>query len=112
MAPETATHKLVNERTDIYNLGATMYRLVTLQLPPPAVPSHDSVTFDEGSFKKALKPVRECNKGCPEDLETLIHRCLSYSALNRPERMSEVQGALDQMCDKYAPDVELAGFVE
>ena len=34
MAPETVEHKLINERTDIYNFGATMYRLVTLQLPP------------------------------------------------------------------------------
>jgi len=33
IAPETVSHKLINERTDIYNLGATMYRLVTLQLP-------------------------------------------------------------------------------
>ena len=30
MAPETVAHKLINERTDIYNFGATMYRLVTL----------------------------------------------------------------------------------
>ena len=34
MAPETVEHKLINERTDIYNFGATMYRLATLQLPP------------------------------------------------------------------------------
>ena len=37
MAPETVEHKLINERTDIYNFGATMYRLVTLQLPPSGV---------------------------------------------------------------------------
>ena len=32
MAPEQAKHSTVNERTDIYNFGATMYRLVTLRL--------------------------------------------------------------------------------
>ena len=34
MAPETGRHKLINERTDIFNFGATMYRLVTFRLPP------------------------------------------------------------------------------
>ena len=41
MAPETAKRKLVNERTDIFNFGATMYRLVTFRLPPPTVPEGD-----------------------------------------------------------------------
>src|SRR5438046_5915290 len=31
MAPETARHGHVNERTDIYNFGATMYRLTTFR---------------------------------------------------------------------------------
>src|SRR6516225_9596720 len=34
MAPEQARQGTVNERTDIFNLGATMYRLVTFRLPP------------------------------------------------------------------------------
>src|SRR5262249_18575492 len=37
MAPETAKHKMVNERTDIYNLGAAMYRMFTFRLPPPTI---------------------------------------------------------------------------
>ncbi len=112
MAPETVTHKLVNERTDIYNLGATMYRLVTLQLPPKVTPELEGVPVDEATFLKQLKPVRECNKGCPVELEVLIHRCLSFQALKRPAMMTEVQGELDKLCDKYAAGVELAGTVE
>ncbi len=110
MAPETATHKMVNERTDIYNFGATMYRLVTLQLPPKVIPEMEGLEVTEVAFKKALKPVRDCNKGCPAELETLIHHCLSFSALNRPVQVSEVQGELDKLCDKYAADVSLAGI--
>src|SRR5947207_515551 len=32
MAPEQVQQKIANERTDIYNFGATMYRLVTCRL--------------------------------------------------------------------------------
>ena len=34
MAPETVTSNFINEKTDIFNFGATMYRLVTWRLPP------------------------------------------------------------------------------
>ena len=37
MAPEQARQRIANERTDIYNFGATMYRLVTLRHPPSMV---------------------------------------------------------------------------
>ena len=30
----------------------------------------------------------------------LVHRCLSFNALERPERMSEVQAVLDRLADK------------
>src|SRR5262249_26708992 len=45
MAPETAKHGFVNERTDMYNLGATMYRLVTWR-HPPAVVAEGGVVID------------------------------------------------------------------
>src|SRR5437016_291240 len=37
IAPEQAKNKMVNERTDIYNFGAMMYRMLTLHLPPCVV---------------------------------------------------------------------------
>ena len=33
MAPEQVKHSLINERTDIYNFGGAMYRLVSWKLP-------------------------------------------------------------------------------
>ena len=43
MAPETITNGFVNEKTDIFNFGATMYRLVTFRLPPSLMPVPGSV---------------------------------------------------------------------
>jgi eukaryotic-like serine/threonine-protein kinase len=108
MAPETAAHKLVNERTDIYNFGATMYRLVTMKLPPCAVPAPGGLPVKESMFEEQLRPVGEINRAAPRELCDLIHRCLSFNALKRPEKMSEVQGVLDRLADEAAAGLDPA----
>lgn len=108
MAPETVRGGVVNERTDIYNLGATMYRMVTWQLPPSNVPSATG-SISSKTHAALLKPVAECNSTAPKELCDIIHRCLSFVPDQRPERMSEVQGTLDKIADDLGPpdDVEV-----
>jgi serine/threonine protein kinase len=100
MAPEQVSHSLVNERTDIFNFGATMYRLTTWRLPPSCLTEHGSLQLDAKNWTRLLKPVQECNAEAPPALCDLIHRCLSYRAHGRPERMSDVQDALEAMATK------------
>jgi len=101
MAPEQATHRMVNERTDIYNFGATMYRLLTFRLPPAMVAQENGgLPLDAKTWKRLLKPVQEFNHQAPPALCDLVHRCLSFNAVERPERMSEVQAVLDRLADK------------
>src|SRR5205085_290638 len=83
MAPETVKRKLINERTDIFNFGATMYRLVTFRLPPPTV-GEPGMDVDAELWARQLKPVQECNAAAPPELALLIHRCLAFDALKRP----------------------------
>jgi len=111
MAPETSTHKLVNERTDMYNFGATMYRLTTLQLPPCAAPT-DGLPMNEKYFKEQYKPVRDLNPVVPPGLGDLIDQCLSFNANRRPERMSQIQGTLDQLADEAAAKCDPADIEE
>jgi serine/threonine protein kinase len=107
MAPEQTKHSLINERTDIYNFGATMYRLVTWRLPPSTVSEEDGgLPIDAKMWKRMFKPVEELVPATPPALVELIHRCLSFEAPKRPERMSEVQGALDHLVDELASDPE------
>ena len=103
MAPEQAKHKMVNERTDIYNFGATMYRMVTLRLPPQRLAAGGRpAASTRKTWKRLLKPVEEFNPDAPPALCDLIHRCLSFNAMNRPERMSEVQSVLDHLADELS----------
>jgi eukaryotic-like serine/threonine-protein kinase len=111
MAPETVKSKVISERTDIYNLGATMYRVVTLKLPPCVVPQDgESMRVGSKAFNSMLVPVQELNKATPKRLADLIHRCLSYDSEKRPERMSEIldelRGIGDQMGTPISDDAE------
>jgi eukaryotic-like serine/threonine-protein kinase len=99
MAPEQARQATVNERTDMYNFGATMYRLVTFRLPPAAATTTDGVPMSAKIFEGLLKPVTELNPQAPADLADLIHKCLAFNPNQRPERMSEIQGALDHLAE-------------
>jgi serine/threonine protein kinase len=107
MAPEQAKNRVVNERTDIYNFGATMYRLVTWRLPPSTLTAGESgIPLDAKAWDKLLKPVQEFNPEAPPALCDLIHRCLSFNAHKRPERASEIQGALDHLAENLVRSPE------
>ncbi len=107
MAPEQVKHRVANERTDIYNLGATMYRMVTCQLPPRAASAEEGgLPLNAKAFKGLLKPVRELVPGAPLALCEIIHKCLEYNPASRPERVSEVQGALDRLADELVRSPE------
>jgi eukaryotic-like serine/threonine-protein kinase len=99
MAPEQARNKMVNERTDIYNFGATMYRMVTWRVPP-SVLAEGGMQADAKTWHNLLKPVRELNAECPPALAQLIEHCLQFNSNKRPERVSEVQGALDHLVEE------------
>jgi serine/threonine protein kinase len=101
MAPEQVKHSMINERTDIYNFGGTMYRLVSWKLPPPVVSEEDgNMPLDAKTWARIYKPVEELQPKTPPALAALINQCLSYEAVRRPERMSEVQNTLDRLCDE------------
>ena len=108
MAPETVRSKVINERTDIYNLGATMYRITTLKLPPSSMPGTESLRVGAKAFKAMLTPVQELNKAVPTRLCELIHRCLSFDPEKRPERMGEVLDELKGIADEMGTPISHA----
>jgi serine/threonine protein kinase len=114
IAPEQAKHKMVNERTDIYNFGATMYRMLTFRLPPCVVAEGEGgLPIDAKTWQRMFKPVEEFNAAAPPELCELVHRCLSFDATKRPERASEIQGVLDRLADDLlatSPDEGLANL--
>jgi serine/threonine protein kinase len=82
MSPEQALarHGLVDHRTDVYSLGATLYELLTLE---PAFASADrnellrQIAFDEP------RAPRRRNKGIPAELETIVLKALEKNPADR-----------------------------
>lgn len=98
IAPETVKQKIVNERTDIFNFGATMYRMFTWKAPPTVMGNPETGgVLDVKIWQNQLKPARELNPALPESLSNLIHSCMSYSSNNRPERFGEILTELEQI---------------
>jgi serine/threonine protein kinase len=98
MAPEQFKSRLVNEKTDLFNFGATMYRLVTWRHIPPVVA--EGVTLNAKVFEQHLRPVSEANPKTPASLAELIHCCLAYNPHQRVESATEVQTVLNDLVEQ------------
>jgi serine/threonine-protein kinase len=84
MAPEQSKGRALDEKTDIYSLGATMYHLLTGRPFPRR---------DDGEGK-APAPAA-VNHNIPIDLSNLVVSCLSSHPPKRPEDMTIVRDRLD-----------------
>ena len=83
MAPEQQKEKVIDEKTDIYNLGATMYHVLTGR------PARRGEGEGKASTPMALNPQ------ISTEFNTLIVKCLQSSPAKRPESMYQVQQELD-----------------
>jgi serine/threonine-protein kinase len=85
IAPEQVHRRAITPKTDVYNLGASLYWIVTRSFIPTALSKGDSLL---GSVDDALlakpKPPMELNKNVPEALDTLIMQCVEVDADKRP----------------------------
>jgi eukaryotic-like serine/threonine-protein kinase len=89
MAPEQMTEKLVDERTDLYNFGATMYRMFTGRYANPS----SGLRVADSTKAKLPTPI-QINANIPTVLSETIMACLQFSPERRPEGVFEVQQKL------------------
>jgi serine/threonine protein kinase/Flp pilus assembly protein TadD len=82
MSPEQALakHGLVDHRSDVYSLGATLYELLTLR---PAVDGEDKQEILRNiAFAEPARP-RKQDKSIPAELETVALKCLAKNPAER-----------------------------
>jgi serine/threonine protein kinase/WD40 repeat protein/tetratricopeptide (TPR) repeat protein len=82
MSPEQALakHGLVDHRTDIYSLGATLYELLTLR--PAMEGGSKQEILHRLAFEEPVAP-RKLDRSVPADLETVTLKALAKNPLER-----------------------------
>jgi serine/threonine protein kinase len=105
MAPEQAKQRIVNPQTDLFNFGATMYRLCTWKNIAPVV-EQDGTPVPGKIWERSLRPVQELKPNIPDDLAKLIQRCLSYKPAGRPESATDMHQELQQIVEKVVRSPE------
>ena len=95
IAPEQVHRREITPKTDVYNLGATMYWVLTRTKVPTALGKGDSLMgrVDDSLLEKP-KPANEINERIPPKLSELIMQCLEVDPAQRPE-MEQVVDRLE-----------------
>lgn len=96
MAPEQALGKLalIDRRTDVYNLGATLYALIAGAPPFAGSSPFESLMHVIHNEPTTLTKVRP---GVPADLEIVVMKCLEKD----PKRRYDSAKALAEDLDRY-----------
>ena len=95
MSPEQALAKrvIIDHRTDIYSLGATLYELLTQQ---PVFPGGDrQELLRQIAFEEPLA-LRRHNKAIPAELETIVLKALEKNPADRYASAQELADDLER----------------
>jgi serine/threonine protein kinase len=93
MSPEQALAQraVIDHRTDVYSLGATLYELLTLE---PVFPGRDrQELLRQIAFEEPRRP-RRLNKAIPPELETIVLKAMER---NPAERYATAQAFADDL---------------
>lgn len=98
MAPEQAKgeRSLLDRRTDVYSLGATLYDLLGRRAPFIGT---SSIAILLALVNEEPQPVRAIFRGVPADLETIVMKCLEKDPARRYDSAKALADDLQRFLD-------------
>lgn len=102
MSPEQASGRshLIDHRTDVYALGATLYELLTLRA---VVDSSDRLAMVRQIENDSPRSLRRFNSAIPVDLENIVLKAISKSREERYSSADELAGDLSRFLAGQTP---------
>jgi len=101
IAPEQVRRKTLGPKTDIFNLGATMYWALTGKNVPTLIPKKTQVATRKdasNSYEPSKCPApHELRRQLPVGISKLVMDCVKQDPAERPGNMVEVMSRLDLM---------------
>ncbi|MCC5828181.1 MAG: serine/threonine protein kinase [Phycisphaeraceae bacterium] len=92
IAPEQVLRQPIRPMTDVFNLGATMYWLLTGKPIPTLIPRGEPGTMKLDQTD--CRPPAEINAKVPPALSTLVMQCIETEPSRRPSTMKQVADRL------------------
>jgi len=92
IAPEQVRRKPLGPKTDIFNLGATMFWALTGHNIPTLIPKKNSLGFP---IMQDLRAPHELKKRIPLGISRLVVDCVQDNPVKRPRNMMTVISRLD-----------------
>lgn len=92
IAPEQVRRAPLGPKTDVFNLGATMYWALTGKNVPTLIPKKDTLDV---LVKQPLRAPHEIQKQISEPISKLVMDCVKEDPIQRPKNMLEIISRLD-----------------
>jgi len=107
IAPEQVHRRAITPKTDVYNLGASLYWILTRSFIPTALAKSTSLlgSVDDALLQKPKRP-SEINPRVPEILDALIMACVEVDADKRPT-MEQVHDRINLARAKLVAEAQL-----
>lgn len=94
IAPEQVRRAPLGPKTDIFNLGATMYWALTGKNVPTLIPKKDTIDV---LIKQPLRAPHEIKSQISEPISNLVMDCAKEDPTQRPRNMMEIISRLDML---------------
>ena len=94
IAPEQVRREHISHRTDIFNLGATMYWALTGRNVPTLIPKKNDFGISV-SDPGEIKTPNQVYPKIPIELSDVVMECVKDRPSDRPSSMSEIIGRID-----------------
>jgi serine/threonine protein kinase len=115
MAPEQLADQEIDHRTDLFQLGISLYRLLTGRAAYSSQ-SKSPAAMWKARMEGQVVPILTLNPKCPPMLAALVDQCIQPDRNDRPERGTALAEALDEVIGRGSPApidaTDLAAWVQ